>query len=68
MLLKNKILLIRLIRPFLHFVVIVLVFYLVYLIRQRTDLIPFVHLKIPYINLYETVLFSILSAVIFILI
>jgi len=66
--LNSKILYLRLIRPVIHFSIILGIFYLVYIIRQKTDLIPFIHLKIPYLNLKETIIFSILSAILFIVI
>lgn len=58
---------VRLIRPFLHWLSIIAVFFIVYQIRKHTDLIPFVHLKIPYINLKETIIFSLISASFFII-
>ena len=57
---------IRVIRPLLHFIIILLVFYLVYKLRTYTDLIPFVQLKIPYIDFKETMIFAILSSILFI--
>jgi len=56
---------IRLIRPLAHFVIIIFVFFMVYNFRKITDGIPFVHLQIPYISFNETMLFWILSAIIF---
>ena len=38
-----------------------------YLVRQQTDLIPFVQLRMPVIDFAETALFSIISAVVFVL-
>jgi len=58
----------RIIRPFLHFLVIFGVFYWVVNIRLHTDLIPFVHLRIPFIDIYETLFFWILSATLFVVI
>ncbi len=52
---------IRLIRPLIHFLIIIAVFYTTYRIRLVTDLIPFVQLTIPAINYYEIMIFSIIS-------
>ena len=58
----------RLIRPFLHFLIINALFFLMYRIRMRTDLIPWVQLPIPLINPQELAIFSLISSVWFILI
>jgi len=58
---------IRLIRPIIHFLTIIFVFYVVYNLRSITDWIPFVHLNIPYIDFKETLIFSIISAFLFII-
>ena len=58
---------IRLLRPILHFITIIIVFYIVYNLRTITDGIPFVHLNIPYIDFKETFIFSIISAFLFII-
>ena len=52
---------VRLIRPLVHFFIIIIVFYLTYRIRLITDLIPFVQLTIPAINYYEIMVFSVIS-------
>lgn len=59
---------IRLIRPLIHFLIIIGVFYLTYRIRLVTDLIPFVQLTIPAINYYEIMVFSLISWIGFIII
>lgn len=59
---------IRLIRPFIHFLIIIIVFYVTYRIRLVTDLIPFVQLTIPAINYYEIMLFSLISWIWFVFI
>ncbi len=59
---------VRLIRPLIHFFIIIIVFYVTYRIRLVTDLIPFVQLTIPAINYYEIMLFSAISWVWFIFI
>lgn len=51
-----------LLRPVLHVVGIVFVYRAMILLREYTDLIPFVQLKIPVIDLYETLLFALGSA------
>ena len=58
----------RLIRPVLHFVIIFLVFLGVYKLRTYTDLIPFVHLRIPWIDFTETLIFWLISAFVFVLV
>ena len=63
---NNKKLFLRLIRPFIHFIIINFTFYIVFLIRQKTDLIPFIHLKIPYLNLKETLIFGLIASIVFI--
>ena len=57
----------RLLRPIIHFIIIFLVFLWVYKLRTYTNLIPFVHFKIPSINFIETIIFGLLSAFIFVL-
>ena len=56
----------RLIRPLLHFLLILLIFYGVYKLRLVTDLIPLVQLEIPVINLYELYLYALISGVAFV--
>jgi len=56
---------IRLLRPILHFIIIVSIFFLVYNIRIITDGIPFIHLHIWYINFMETMIFGIISTFLF---
>lgn len=56
----------QLIQPILHFVVIVFSYRAMYLLRQYTDLIPFVQLRIPVIDFQETMLFALWSACLFI--
>lgn len=58
--------LLRLARPFFHFVLLALVFRIGYSIRQTTDLIPWLQLRIPGFNLEETMRFSVVSIGIFI--
>lgn len=54
-----------LLRPVLHVIGIVLVYWGIILLRGYTDLIPFVQLRIPVIDLQETLLFAFCSAIIF---
>lgn len=56
----------RLIRPWIHFLLILFVFYGVYRLRLVTDLIPLVQLDIPVINLYELYLYAIIWWIAFI--
>lgn len=58
--------LLRLLRPLLHMGIIMLSFWLMYLVRQTTDLIPFVQLRIPTLNLEETMLFALCAACAFV--
>jgi len=58
---------IRVVRPLFHFIVILLVFYWVYKLRTYTDLIPFVQLRIPYIDFKETMIFAIFSSFLFVM-
>lgn len=57
----------QLVRPVLHVLVIVFCFRAMYLLRQYTDLIPFVQLRIPTINFRETMLFAVWSWVLFVM-
>jgi len=59
---------IRLLRPIIHLLVIISIFYLVYKLRTFTDGIPWIHLNIPYISFQETMIFAIISAIFFIII
>jgi len=54
-----------LLRPLLHVIGIILVYRAIILLRGYTDLIPFVQLRIPVIDLQETLLFALFSAAIF---
>ena len=58
-------LLLRILRPFLHSIMILVVFGIAYLIRKQTDLIPMVQLRIPIINLIEMSIFAMISIVVF---
>lgn len=53
-------------RSILHFITVIASFYLAYLTRGYTDLIPFTQLHIPYLDLRETMLYGFLSAVIYV--
>lgn len=57
---------IRLVRPLFHFLLLVGVFYMGYMIRQSTDLIPRLQLRIPAFNLSETMWFSLAAIIIFV--
>ena len=56
----------RLLRPMLHIVIIIVVFYVMYRIRLFTDLIPGIQLRIPVINYHENMAFSIIAACAFV--
>ena len=56
----------RLLRPIIHWLIIVGVFYAIYKLRHVTDLIPGIQLQIPVINYYETMGYAIVSALGFI--
>lgn len=58
----------RLIRPVLHAIFIILIFYIIYRLRLITDLIPGIQLRIPVIVYWETMVYAILSAVFFVII
>jgi lipopolysaccharide/colanic/teichoic acid biosynthesis glycosyltransferase len=57
---------IRLTRPLLHIIIVILIFYLIYRLRLITDLIPGLQLVIPYINYHETMMFAAISWIIFV--
>ncbi len=56
----------RLLRPLIHWIIILVIFSIVYKIRLFTDLIPGVQLQIPLINYRETMIYSWIAAGIFI--
>jgi hypothetical protein len=56
----------RVLRPIIHGIIIVGVFYLIYKVRLFTDLIPGIQLQIPPINYNETMGYAIIVAVAFI--
>ncbi len=58
----------RLLRPIIHFVLILIIFYIVVYLRTITDGIPFIHLKIPYIDFKETMIFAFVSWIVFVFI
>lgn len=64
---KNLNLWLRLLRPVFHAGLIVMIFNIAYKIRLVTDLIPLVQLKIPIINYHETLIYSIIAAIVFII-
>ena len=65
---RTTLTIIRLLRPLLHAMVILVLFYAMVEVRQVTDLIPFVQLRIPQIDIYETMLFALISAGVFVFI
>jgi lipopolysaccharide/colanic/teichoic acid biosynthesis glycosyltransferase len=58
---KNYNIPLRLLRPLLHVIIIICVFFFIYKLRLITDLIPGIQLPIPAINYRETMLFAIIS-------
>ena len=56
----------RIIRPIIHGMIIVGIFYLIYRLRLLTDLIPGIQLQIPPINFNETMGYAIITAMAFI--
>jgi exopolysaccharide biosynthesis polyprenyl glycosylphosphotransferase len=56
----------RLLRPFIHWVIILIIFSLTYKLRLITDLIPGVQLQIPLINYRETMMYAWLATGVFI--
>lgn len=58
----------RILRPILHIVIIVAIFYVMYRIRLFTDLIPGIQLRIPIINYQENMAFGIIAALAFVVI
>lgn len=56
---------IRIIRPIFHMMIIAWAFYAAYLIRLKTDLIPFVQLGIPPIPLQESIVYGAIAIVSF---
>lgn len=56
----------RLCRPLVHILIILAIFYLAYIIRLQTDLIPGIQLRIPPIVVQETIIYAIISAVAFV--
>lgn len=59
---------IRLSKPLVHIVLILVCFYSMILLRAHTDLIPGIQLRIPPIDVMETMMFAWLSAWLFIVI
>lgn len=55
----------RLFRPTIHGLLILGCFYAMFLLRSHTDLIPFVQLRIPLIDLQETMMFAVIAIVLF---
>lgn len=54
------------IKSIIHFLIIIASFYLAYITRGYTDLIPFTQLHIPVLNFRETMMYGILSAFLFV--
>ena len=56
------------IKSILHFLIIFASFYLAYITRGYTDLIPFTQLHIPVLNFRETMTYGVLCAGLFVII
>ena len=56
----------RIIRPIIHGMIIIGIFYFIYRLRLLTDLIPGIQLQIPPINFEETMGYAIIAAMAFI--
>jgi len=65
---SRRVTLLQLTRPLVHIGLIILSYRLMYLLRQYTDLIPFVQLRIPQIDIRETIRFALGSGVLFVLV
>lgn len=57
----------RLLRVVVHFLCMLSIFALMYIVRLRTDLIPGVQLTIPSVHVFDLSLFAVLSAFVFVL-
>ena len=58
----------RLFRPVIHAWLLAWIFRMAYSLRQQTDLIPWIQLQIPYININDLIVFASISIVIFIVV
>jgi len=58
----------RTLRPLIHILIILWIFYTIHRLRLITDLIPLIQLPIPTINYKETMIFAIISWTIFVII
>lgn len=56
----------RLLRPIIHWILIVLVFHFAYRIRLITDFIPGIQLHIPAINYRELIIYAVLASGVFV--
>ncbi|MDD2537102.1 MAG: sugar transferase [Candidatus Absconditabacteria bacterium] len=65
---QKRLRLFRLLRPLIHFGIILLIFYITYEMRLVSDFIPGVHLDIPLINIGELKIFAVVSAAAFVVI
>lgn len=61
-------LLLRLFRPALHALILGLVFRGAYHLRQRTDLIPWIQLDIPFISIKDLIVFAWISILLFLIV
>lgn len=64
---RRVLLLLRLCRPFIHGLIILWLFWSAIYLRRVTDLIPWIQLRIPVIDMSETMIFALISVVLFFL-
>jgi lipopolysaccharide/colanic/teichoic acid biosynthesis glycosyltransferase len=57
----------RLSRPVFHAWFLAVIFRLAYIFRQRTDWIPWIQLDIPFINIWDLVIFATISIIVFVI-
>lgn len=65
---NRTLLYIRLLRPIFHGLIILWLFWWAILLRSKTDLIPWVQLKIPVVDMIETMIFALIAVCLFFLI
>ncbi len=58
-------LLLRLLRPWLHALLLIGIFFVAYYLRQKTDLLPGIQLAIPYIYITDLIIFAGISVLLF---
>lgn len=61
----SKLVILRTLRPIVHILLILFTFYVGYVLRLETDLIPGIQIRIPVINPQELFIYALASAGIF---